>query len=841
MFDEDGVWRKKLFIFDLDGTLVDSKEVHFNALNEALKEIDPKYVISKEDQEKMFEGIPTKQKLSILSKYKALPLELHDEISKLKQEKTIDFFKNLDKDEELIELFKIIKEHHVDIAVASNCIRESIEAALTSLGIMDYVDLYLGNEDVSRPKPHPEIFIKCMQYFKNGHPNTTIFEDSLVGKTAAFKSAAKIVSVKNRSSITKELIESQLFRKEKKINVLIPMAGEGSRFSAKGFKKPKPLIDIVGKSMINLVHDNIGLENAHYIFVAKKEHIDKYKLKEHIESFCKDFTLIPQDGRLDGAAMSCLLAKDLIDNDAPLLIANSDQYVLWDSESVIKSLIDSGIDGSILTFISDENKWSYVKRNIYGMVERVAEKEVISNTASCGIYYWKNGSDFVKYAESMIKKNITTNYEFYVCPVYIEAILDEAVINTVLVKKMAGLGTPEDLKKYLKALFDIKDGQGVEEVSYMTTSEICVKYKNPSFKFYEQSEKAIGNSFGRFDQRSTIFSIPEEIDLIRLHCKHMVNPIINDIHDGLNKSFDGRSVYLLAYCPRFYHFMLEHLPKIFFLKEKDPNFKLLLVTDEKKNENGIFNGLAGDPADGLRELDGSSFKFWLDLLEIDYECFNVEDLSWFNFNFDSAYVFYESSFDVGPENVDVYDKVIVNGSPIYYNKEAYYPSVTLDRAGWPTDLETINWSRPYLIKEVESRLEVSDQNKKTYISKRNYGRSHPNDIEIEEYFVSKGYTPVFMEDLNPLEQIKLIRESSDVVCYLGSSIVNLYYAKPETNLTILALKDPVHPTFLKHMTEYYSEILKRNNINVFLVDMPYEIPEPVSVTIKMIMEENNGI
>jgi beta-phosphoglucomutase-like phosphatase (HAD superfamily)/NDP-sugar pyrophosphorylase family protein len=840
MIDENGEWHRRLFIFDLDGTLVDSKEIHFNALNEALKEIDSKYVISKEDQEKMFEGLPTKQKLNILSEYKGLPLELHDKISKLKQEKTIDFFKNLDKDEDLIELFKIIKENHVDIAVASNCIRKTIEVALTSLGLMDYVDVYLGNEDVSEPKPHPEIFNKCMNLLGNGHPYTTIFEDSLVGKTAALKSRCRLVSVKNRSSLTVELIESELFKTKKKVNVLIPMAGEGSRFSLKGFKKPKPLIDIDGKSMINLVHDNIGLEDAHYIFVAKKEHIDKYKLKEHIQSFCKDFTLISQEGRLEGAAMSCLLAKDLIDNDSPLLIANSDQYVLWDSKSVIKSLISSGVDGSILTFISDENKWSYVKNNIYGMVEKVAEKEVISNAASCGIYYWKSGSDFVKYSESMIKKNIKTNNEFYVCPVYNEAILNEAIINTVPVKKMAGLGTPEDLKKYLKMLLDIKNGYGVEEVSVMTDSEICVKYKNPSFKFYEGHERALG-LFHRWDKNARVFSIPEEIDLLSLNGKHMVNPIIHGIHNSLNKSFDGRSVYPIAYCARFFHFMLEHLPKILFLKEKDPNFKLLLFADEKKNENGIFLGLNGEPEYKEREGDGSTFKFWLDILKIDYECFNVEDLAWFNFNFDSAYVFYENTFLVEDGQVDMYDRVILNGSPIYYDKKEYHPSITLDRGKLSSDIDTINWSRPYIIKELDSRVVVSDNNKKTYISRRNYLRSHPNDIEIEDYFVSQGYTPVFMEDLNPLEQLKIIRESSDVVCYLGSSLVNLYYAKPETNVTILTLKDPRSPKFVSQMTHYYSKILESNKINISVIDLPDSIEGNVSGFMKFMMEKNNGI
>jgi beta-phosphoglucomutase-like phosphatase (HAD superfamily) len=87
MIDKHGVWHRRLFIFDLDGTLVDSKEIHFDALNEALKEIHPKYVISKEDQENLFEGLPTKEKLNMLSEYKNLPSEFHDQISKSKQRK----------------------------------------------------------------------------------------------------------------------------------------------------------------------------------------------------------------------------------------------------------------------------------------------------------------------------------------------------------------------------------------------------------------------------------------------------------------------------------------------------------------------------------------------------------------------------------------------------------------------------------------------------------------------------------------------------------------------------------------------------------------------------------
>lgn len=165
---------------------------------------------------------------------------------------------------------------------------------------------------------------------------------------------------------------------------------------------------------------------------------------------CKDFTLILQEGRLDGAAKSALLAIDYIDNDSPLIIANSDQYVVWNSKRTIKEFIRSGIDGGILTFDATDSKWSFVKQNKFGFVGAVAEKNAISNEATCGIYYWKTGKDFVKYTNKMIISENKTNNEFYICPVYNEAIQDEKIIKSERVYEMWGLGTPEDLSIFLE-------------------------------------------------------------------------------------------------------------------------------------------------------------------------------------------------------------------------------------------------------------------------------------------------------------------------------------------------------------------------------------------------------
>lgn len=448
------IMSNRLFIFDLDGVLVDSKQIHFDSLNKALASIDNKYVISEQDQKNTFEGLSTNQKLSILTETRGLPEFNHDLIWKLKQIYSIEFFDQLLVDNELVNIFKYIRDSNIKIAVASNSIRKTVEVCLHSLGLIDYIDYYISNEDVKSPKPHPDMYLKCISYCKSSVKNTVIFEDSYIGKVGAFQTKARLVSIESRKELVFEKIKNEINYINQSINVLIPMAGEGKRFFDKGYTEPKPLININNKKMIELVYNNINIK-GNYIFVAKKQHIDEYSLDSIIDSFCDSFTILPQDKKLDGAAKSCLLAKDLIDNDKPLIIVNSDQYISWDSKKAIDYFLKSGVDGAILTFKSSDTKWSYVKRNKYNIISAVAEKNVISNEATCGLYFWRKGSDFVKYAERMIKKNIKTNNEFYVCPVYNEAIEDEKIIVGYLVDEMHGLGTPEDLNLFLQKRINV--------------------------------------------------------------------------------------------------------------------------------------------------------------------------------------------------------------------------------------------------------------------------------------------------------------------------------------------------------------------------------------------------
>jgi len=236
---------------------------------------------------------------------------------------------------------------------------------------------------------------------------------------------------------------------DKKLNVLIPMAGAGSRFEKAGYTFPKPLIDVNNKPMIQVVVENLNID-ANYIYVVQKSHREKYNLDTLLSMITPNCSIVEINGVTEGAACTALLAKDFINNDNPLFFANSDQFVEWNSNEFMYKMQETESDGGIVTFEATHPKWSFAKVDENGLVTEVAEKNPISNIATVGYYYWKHGSDFVKYAEEMISNNIRVNNEFYVCPVFNQAIKDCKNIRTFNIQKMWGLGTPEDLKFYLE-------------------------------------------------------------------------------------------------------------------------------------------------------------------------------------------------------------------------------------------------------------------------------------------------------------------------------------------------------------------------------------------------------
>lgn len=448
----------KLIIFDLDGVLVDAKKIHFDTLNQSLNEIDEKYVISESEHLSIYDGLKTNQKLELLTQYKGLTRDSYETIWNRKQQLTIEAISKLQPDLEKIELFKKLRDIGYKLACASNSIRRSVLVMLTKIGIIEYMDLIISNEDVKNSKPHPEMYWKTMSIMECLPEETLIVEDSPHGLLAASRSRARVLRVDNPHDLTLEKIENKLNENKiigtpkwqgGKLNVLIPMAGAGSRFQQAGYTFPKPLIDVEGKPMIQLVVDNLNID-ATFIYVVQKEHREKYNLDALLNLITPNCKIVQVDGITEGAACTTLLAKDYINNNRPLVMANSDQYVDWDSNEFMYKMIEQKADGGILTFKATHPKWSFVKVDEFGYVTEVAEKNPISNIATVGVYYWAKGSDYVKYAEQMISKNIRTNNEFYTCPTFNEAIEDGKKIKIFNINKMWGLGTPEDLNYYLE-------------------------------------------------------------------------------------------------------------------------------------------------------------------------------------------------------------------------------------------------------------------------------------------------------------------------------------------------------------------------------------------------------
>ncbi len=237
------------------------------------------------------------------------------------------------------------------------------------------------------------------------------------------------------------------------INIVIPMAGLGSRFANAGYEKPKPFIDVHGQPMIVRVLENLNVPGANFILVARKEHLDREKnLVKLIESKY-NVNFVVNERLTEGTACTVLSARRYINNDYPLVIANSDQIIDANLSDVINDAQSRDLDGSIITFYDNEKnpKWSFAELDKNEKVVRVKEKEAISHNATVGIYYFKAGKLFVNGALDMIVANERVNNEFYTCPVYNYLISDNKIIGIYEIPSYAmhGIGTPEDLNRFI--------------------------------------------------------------------------------------------------------------------------------------------------------------------------------------------------------------------------------------------------------------------------------------------------------------------------------------------------------------------------------------------------------
>lgn len=222
------------------------------------------------------------------------------------------------------------------------------------------------------------------------------------------------------------------------------MAGRGQRFLDEGYKVPKPLLNLGDEVIMKHILDIMRVPNVQFIFIVRQDHCDEYELDKKLLEIDPMAKVVKINEITEGAACTVLLAKDLINNEHPLIVRDCDQIANWNAGHFLEFVQRNRADGAIVNINTDKPNYSFSKVDNAGRIYETAEKKVISNHGSAGIYYFGKGSDFVKYAQRMIEKNIRTNNEFYITPVYNQFIEDSKLILHYPIAENFQLGTPKE-------------------------------------------------------------------------------------------------------------------------------------------------------------------------------------------------------------------------------------------------------------------------------------------------------------------------------------------------------------------------------------------------------------
>jgi beta-phosphoglucomutase-like phosphatase (HAD superfamily)/dTDP-glucose pyrophosphorylase len=446
---------KMHFIFDLDGVLVDFRNLHRDAFINAWNTIHPSYPITHVFHATHLEARSTVQKIASLAAHFSIdPKE--SEVSSLKQQITRSMLDSAPVYTKTREALLWTKEHNISISCCSNSILATVKTSLQKLVSLHLFKAVLSNEDVKNPKPSPDIYLAALRQLCISSSDAIVFEDSEVGKAAARAAGIQVIEIVDALDISPRFLDYVLRNGVRptplSINVVVPMAGLGSRFSKEGYTTPKPFLPIFDKPMFETVLRNVIPESlfdrAQIHIVVRAEHVELFKAHTMTNLHVHTVPYLTE-----GAACTVLTLKDAINNDTPLVIANSDQYLEWSVDDFYRALYHPDWDGVISTFQQEDPsdlRWSYANVNNEGEVTQVAEKKFIGPLATTGIYGWKRGADYVTDTEAMIADNVRVNNEFYVCPVYNHSIARNLRIRTHNCKKMWGLGVPVDYEYFLR-------------------------------------------------------------------------------------------------------------------------------------------------------------------------------------------------------------------------------------------------------------------------------------------------------------------------------------------------------------------------------------------------------
>jgi HAD superfamily hydrolase (TIGR01509 family) len=443
-------------LFDLDGVLVEFKELHKRAFIQAWNECMPEHAIDDQYHTLHLEAQSTRQKLDVISCNLGIEFD-GQKISNKKQEITSVLLESAPVYQRTRNALEWAKSRGIRMGCCSNSIALTVRKSLEKLVPLSYFEIILSNEDVINPKPNPAIYQRAIELLAVSHEQIIVFEDSVVGKESARLANLRVIDIVDAMDISPRFLEicyntcRRPFLSTLRLNVVIPMAGLGSRFQKAGYTISKPFLPVFGKPMFEWVISNIIPESirpyANIHLIIRKEQLSEFKAHN-----MNNYQLHTVDTLTEGAACTVLTVKEYINTDEPLVIANSDQYVEWNADNFYRCLTHPEYDGVISTFYQPDTtdlRWSYVTVDSEGLVQNVAEKQFIGPLATTGIYGWKRGSDFVSHAEEMIHKNIRVNNEFYVCPVYNITVEHGRNIRTYNSERMWGLGVPDDYEYFL--------------------------------------------------------------------------------------------------------------------------------------------------------------------------------------------------------------------------------------------------------------------------------------------------------------------------------------------------------------------------------------------------------
>lgn len=240
------------------------------------------------------------------------------------------------------------------------------------------------------------------------------------------------------------------------LHIIMPMAGEGSRFLKEGWVTPKPLIELNGRPLFMHAIGSVQIEDAplKYSFIVRQEHIETYGIDEGIHSILPDARIFSVLKTTRGAVETCLMAESAICDDDGIIVMDCDlEFRSPGFNTVIKEnlskLANQVNGGALVSFESSDPRYSYAAIGEDGLVIRTAEKEVISNHALCGAYFFSSGKRFKEIAHKLLDEPEFKKPEYYVSLLYNYLLADGEDVHLSTMEEYYSYGTPEELKRYL--------------------------------------------------------------------------------------------------------------------------------------------------------------------------------------------------------------------------------------------------------------------------------------------------------------------------------------------------------------------------------------------------------